>query len=265
MARTDWSTIRSTDFPSIDQFRWTARLCLKKATRPKNEKEKGFFEQAVRALESPEIKILRISDFNTTGVTGPCEEGYPFHALAKSDGVSAKEDLSSGGSFGIGKNAAFALSDIQTAFISTRYKDRVGTEHVLCMGKTLFISHTSEDGKERRRKGYWGKIAGYMPLDNPSEIPSWLLRGTQGTSIFSICMRDIRSNFVERIWMTSCRNIASAVLNAMQSDPWITSVEQNFREFMKSLNKLGGGIVFEALTESEIEVFVRDCVMNARR
>lgn len=135
MARTDWSTIRSTDFPSIDQFRWTARLCLKKATRPKNEKEKGFFEQAVRALELPEIKILRISDFNTTGVTGPCEEGYPFHALAKSDGVSAKEDLSSGGSFGIGKNAAFALSDIQTAFISTRYKDRVGTEHVLCMEK----------------------------------------------------------------------------------------------------------------------------------
>jgi hypothetical protein len=75
----------------------------------------------------------------------------------------------------------------------------------------------------------------------------------------------IRSNFVERIWMTSRRSIASAVLKAMQSDPWITSVEQNFREFMKSLNKLGGGIVFEALAESEIEAFVRDCVSNARR
>jgi hypothetical protein len=76
---------------------------------------------------------------------------------------------------------------------------------------------------------------------------------------------DIRSNFVERIWMTSRRSIASAVLNAMQSDPWITSVERNFREFMKSLNKLGGGIVFEALAESEIEAFVRDCVTHARR
>jgi hypothetical protein len=76
---------------------------------------------------------------------------------------------------------------------------------------------------------------------------------------------DIRSNFVERIWMTSRRSIASAVLNAMQSDPWITSLEQNFREFMKSLNRLGGGIVFEALAESETEAFVRDCVTHARR
>jgi hypothetical protein len=39
-------------------------------------------------------------------------------------------------------------------------------------------------------KGYWGKIDGYMPLDNPGEIPAWLLRDIQGTSIFSICMRD---------------------------------------------------------------------------
>jgi hypothetical protein len=76
---------------------------------------------------------------------------------------------------------------------------------------------------------------------------------------------DIRSNFVERIWMTSRRSIASAVLKAMQADPWITSVQQNFREFMKSLNKLGGGIVFESLTESEIEAFVQDCVTHARQ
>jgi hypothetical protein len=65
--------------------------------------------------------------------------------------------------------------------------------------------------------------------------------------------------------MTSRRSIASAVLNAMQSDPWITGMEQNFREFMKSLNKLGGGIVFEVLAKSEIETFVKDCVAHARR
>jgi len=76
---------------------------------------------------------------------------------------------------------------------------------------------------------------------------------------------DIRSNFVERIWMTSRRSIASAVLKAMQSDPWITDVEQNFREFMKSVNKLGGGIVFEALTESEIDAFVQECASHARQ
>lgn len=76
---------------------------------------------------------------------------------------------------------------------------------------------------------------------------------------------DIRSNFVERIWMTSRRSIASSVLKMMQSEPWVTGAEINFRKFMKSLNKLGGGIVFEALNESETDAFVTDCISHARR
>jgi hypothetical protein len=122
-------------------------------------------------------------------VRGPCEEGRPFHTLAKSDGVSTKEDISSGGSFGIGKNAVFALSDIQTTFFSTLYKGDDGKEHFLCMGKAMFMSHVDNAGKERRRKGYWGKINGYMPIEDHHEVPSWLRRDTQGTSIYSICMR----------------------------------------------------------------------------
>ena len=75
---------------------------------------------------------------------------------------------------------------------------------------------------------------------------------------------DIRSNFVERIWMTSRRRISGAVFRAMQSDPWITDAEANFREFMKSINRLGGGVVFEALSEGETDSFVADCVKEAK-
>jgi hypothetical protein len=75
---------------------------------------------------------------------------------------------------------------------------------------------------------------------------------------------DIRSNFVERIWMTSRRNIASAVLGLMKSEPWVTDAEKNFRIFMKSLNRLGGGIVFEVLDTDEINRFLKDCLSYAR-
>lgn len=75
---------------------------------------------------------------------------------------------------------------------------------------------------------------------------------------------DIRSNFVERIWMTSRRNIAGAVLRSMVSDPWVTGAEQNFRDFMKAVNRLGGGIVFEALDEKETDQFVAECVSRAK-
>lgn len=70
---------------------------------------------------------------------------------------------------------------------------------------------------------------------------------------------DIRSNFVERIWMSSRRKIAGAILRAMESKPYITSSEANFRICMKTINKYGGGIVFEALTDIEADEFVTEC------
>lgn len=75
---------------------------------------------------------------------------------------------------------------------------------------------------------------------------------------------DIRSNFVERIWMTSRQGIATSVLKVMRDEPWITGHEKNFREFMKAINKFGGGIVFEALGEVETDSFVGDCVKHAQ-
>ncbi|MDE8762615.1 hypothetical protein PZB21_25940 [Rhizobium sp. CBK13] len=183
--------LKSDDIPSIASYRSAAKLCLEKASKVGSEKDIGFFKQAVKALDAPEVRVMRVADFNTKGVRGPCEEGKPFHTLAKADGMSVKDGVNSGGSFGIGKSAISALSDIQTAFYSTRYSDAQGS-HVLCMGKTLFISHTGADGEERRRKGYWGKKKGFMPLDNPADIPDWLLRKEQGTSIYSLCVRENR-------------------------------------------------------------------------
>lgn len=76
---------------------------------------------------------------------------------------------------------------------------------------------------------------------------------------------DIRSNFVERIWMTSRRCLASAVLNEMRDEEWLTSNEANFRKFMSNLNRLGGGVVFEAMCSDEIDDFVKRCVSIAKK
>ena len=70
---------------------------------------------------------------------------------------------------------------------------------------------------------------------------------------------DIRSNFVERIWMSSRRQISGAILRAMDNRPEITATENNFRAFMKIINRHGGGIVFEALNDAEVDLFVERC------
>src|SRR5687768_16694968 len=99
----DMLMIDAADFPSLDDYRRAAQSCLDKANKTKSEKDIGFFAQAVKALAGEKIPVMRISDFNTLGVRGPCVEGKPFHTLAKSDGMSVKNDINAGGSFGIGK------------------------------------------------------------------------------------------------------------------------------------------------------------------
>lgn len=76
---------------------------------------------------------------------------------------------------------------------------------------------------------------------------------------------DIRSNFVERTGTASRRPLARAVVRAMRNNPWITSSEQAFREFMKALNRDGGGVLFEALDESEADKLIEACALRAKR
>lgn len=205
--------MESDTFPSIAQFRTVANLCLRKASQKKsNEKEKGFFVHATSVLNAEQIDVLRIADFNTKGAKGPCVEGSPFHTLAKNEGTSTKEDLNSGGSYGIGKNAVFAISDIHTAIFSTCYRDDQGNLQHLCMGKTLFISHQDERGIERRRKGFWGKVSGYLPLDSISDIPEPFRRTEIGTSIFSVAMRDNRIDWRHEMAVAVIINFFTAII-----------------------------------------------------
>ena len=71
---------------------------------------------------------------------------------------------------------------------------------------------------------------------------------------------DIRSNFVERTGTAARRPLARAVVRAMTRIPWITSSERAFREFVKTLDRDGGGILFEALSDAEADRQMSNCI-----
>lgn len=76
-----------------------------------NQKTTRFFDKAIDVFNQDFIDVLRISDFNTTGLTGSDKDyNSAWQNLVKSSGVSNKGGTS-GGSFGIGKSAPFACSD----------------------------------------------------------------------------------------------------------------------------------------------------------
>lgn len=78
-----------------------------------------FFDNGLFVLHSEAIRCMRISDFNTTGLTGVnSSKSSPWNNLVINKGVSDKLG-NKGGSFGIGKDAAFASSQLRTVFYST--------------------------------------------------------------------------------------------------------------------------------------------------
>lgn len=81
------------------------------------------YDEMLRILECERITCLRVSDFNTTGLIGvetQEQNKNNFLALTKGTGVSEKSGSVAGGSKGVGKNAAFLMSNIRTVFYATK-------------------------------------------------------------------------------------------------------------------------------------------------
>jgi len=74
---------------------------------------------------------------------------------------------------------------------------------------------------------------------------------------------DTRMNLVERSRLASRTQLSAGILRLVHSSAWLREQEQNFRQFMIVLNKMGGGIVFEALGTADIDHFMLDCARRA--
>lgn len=194
------------DIAGIDGLEKVIVTCLAQAKG--KDKDEAFFSHALKVVQQPTLKVLRIADFNTTGARGPAAPGTPFHSLVKANGVSVKDNAASGGSFGIGKNAVFAVSDLRTVFYSTVYEagDR---KKFLAQGKSILASHQGLDGQPKRQVGYWG-LPDFREVEDPKAVPAWLCRSQLGTSVFVLGFRET-PDWQHRISYSLIQNFFPAV------------------------------------------------------
>lgn len=197
------------EFPALVEYKAAIEACVKRARERENKDEYKFFTNARLILKQPKIRVLRISDEGTTGLSGPCEQGTPFHALVKSAGVSQKDTLTAGGSFGIGKHAAYAISDLRTVFYSTIYQDQEGHNKFLAQGKTILASHVDSSGMKKKASGYWGS-PDYLPITDVNDAPEWMVRESQGTSIFAAGFPE-SDDWALRVLESLLRNFSVAI------------------------------------------------------
>lgn len=164
------------DFPEISDFRDILARC--KAEKPGSKKFKQFFERAEEVANRETIPCLLISDFHTTGLRGADgTKGTDWYKLTRTVGSS---DKSGGlGSFGIGKFAPYANSDLRTVFYCTLNTEG---QHAF-QGVARLVTHTSAQNVETRGTGYFGVKERNRPILNRSQIPSFLVRKSVGTNI----------------------------------------------------------------------------------
>lgn len=138
-----------------DELRRHIVACREFGVREGRKREVRFFDTAEKLLSARTVPFLCISDRNTTGL-----RRNEWTALVKRQGESAKRDGVSGGSFGIGKNAPFAVSPLRTVcYWTCSEEDGRLTEKF--QAKAILMTHEwSSNGRksETQGTGYYGVL-----------------------------------------------------------------------------------------------------------
>lgn len=187
----DTSSFR--DYKTLDS---AIESCLTFWKSNKNKKTVAFFENAQKVAEQKTIPVLRISDFNTKGLTGSDKDyNTPWQNLVKASGVSDKGD-EDGGSFGIGKSAPFACSDLRTVFYATQ--DING----LCasQGVARLVSFpapkkkgfwfSTDDDDTTTGIGYYGEKDKNQPIRECRSFQKGFTRTVPGTDVYILGYMD---------------------------------------------------------------------------
>lgn len=139
-------------------------------------------EQGKKKLK---ISCLKISDTNTKGMYFDDSTSSPFYAFLRASGVSSKNQAGSGGSFGFGKGAYFALSPLKTVVVSS--KDLDG--NVFFEGATRLTTHKNNVGEKISAYGFYDNNYG-NPVIIEDQIPEIFRRNETGTDVNIIGLWD---------------------------------------------------------------------------
>lgn len=158
-------------------------------------------------IDGKEIDVLRISDFNTKGLNGvDSTKSTPWNSLVKSTGCSNKSG-SAGGSYGIGKQAAFTCSRIKTIFYNT-YNE----EGIFAYEGTGEFPTLNVDGEDTQGTVYFG-IEGNQAVKNNLILNEYERKET-GTDIYIFAFQEIEeADFLRNIIVNVIENFLLAIYN----------------------------------------------------
>lgn len=175
--------ISPSDVPDFAGLQYAFDRALDFWSHQKSDKAKSFFKKAIAVSKQSKITCLRISDHNTTGLTGSREEyNSAWCNLTKSTGASDKSGTN-GGSFGIGKFAPYACSAFRTVFYSTADKDGL----FAYQGVSRLTSFKNKKQETTQGTGFYGNDKNSPVYEQISLDPDYRRApGDYGTDIYIV-------------------------------------------------------------------------------
>lgn len=176
-----YAEIPMTQFPGLSDFRHAIALANQYWSEENSSNEVAFLEKAKTILAQETMPVLRISDFNTSGLTGSQRSGRNsrWGGLVRSEGLSNNTNTA-GGSFGIGKAAQFATSDLFTVFYNTYDEEGITAS----TGVSKLLNFRQEDGTETQSTWYYDQTG--SAIQNALDLDATFNRkdAGHGTDIF---------------------------------------------------------------------------------
>lgn len=168
---------------------------------------KELIDGMLKIVNKEYIDCLKISDYNTLGMQyTKDDQNSDFYKFLRSQGVTRGSESGSGGSYGFGKGAYFAMSLLNTVLVSTM--DCHGNNYF--EGSCHLMTHRMDD-RRLGAVGYYDNKNGY-PICDRREIPSTLIRNEQGTDI-SIIGLSKDENYIEKMVKSVLNSFWLAIYN----------------------------------------------------
>lgn len=211
--------ISANNIPDANVLKDTFEKCLAYWNGQKAKTTKDFFKNAHDKISEEKISVLRISDFNTKGLTGSkktTDINTDWMRLTKSSGSSDKKGPA-GGSFGIGKFAPFACSDFSTVFYSTYDVE----DECAYQGVSRLVTFERDDKETTQGIGYYGNEKN-TPVFEALNLDSAFSRdpGDYGTDVYVLGYR-----FAKEDWTTSIIvSILDSFLGAIWNEKLVVNV-----------------------------------------
>ena len=179
--------VKWNQIPGMDDYRVVLADCQAFWDRSNSEKAKRFLDEAVNNADKESCFVLRVSDYNTTGLSDPYNKvGDPFsfnfdgwNALVKIDGGANKGD-DKAGAFGIGKSAPFSNSIYRLVYYRTFNNDG----EKAAQGISRLVSYPDGNGGYTTGIGYYGNPEGNTPVQSIPELDELNYRDNVGTDVF---------------------------------------------------------------------------------